>query len=136
MATEHGAATTPFAGRIGTLEPGKAADLVLLDWRHLARPYLDPATAVLDAVVHRGRAPGVSAVLVAGEVILRDGRFTRVDKAAVLEELASALRVPLRPDEERRHALAIALFPHVRRFYDGWLDERGRDPYYRQNSRH
>jgi hypothetical protein len=59
-----------------------------------------------------------------------------VDKAAVLEELASALRVPLRPDEERRHALATALFPHVRRFYDGWLDERARDPYYRQNSRH
>jgi 5-methylthioadenosine/S-adenosylhomocysteine deaminase len=135
MATEHGATTTPFAGRIGTLEPGKAADLVLLDWRHLARPYLDPATSVLDAVVHRGRAAGVSAVLVAGEVILRDGRFTRVDKAAVLDELASALRVPLRPDEERRRALAGALFPHVRRFYDGWLDERGRDPYYRQNSR-
>src|SRR5262249_39486954 len=43
MATEHGAATTPFAGRIGTLEPGKAADLVLLDWRHVAYPYLDAA---------------------------------------------------------------------------------------------
>ena len=135
MATEHGAATTPFAGSIGTLEPGKAADLVLLDWPHLARPYLDPATSVLDAVVHRGRAAGVAAVLVGGEVILRDGRFTRVDKAAVLEELAAALRVPLRPDEARRRELAAAVFPHVRRFYDGWLDERARDPYYRRSSR-
>jgi hypothetical protein len=68
-------------------------------------------------------------------VILRDGRFTRVDRAAALEELAAALRVPLRPDEERRRTIAAALFPHVRRFYDGWLDERARDPYYRQNSR-
>jgi 5-methylthioadenosine/S-adenosylhomocysteine deaminase len=135
MATEHGAATTPFAGRIGTLEAGKAADLVLLDWRHVAHPYLDQATPVLDAVVHRGRASGVTAVIVGGEVILRDGRFTRVDKAARLEELAAALRVPLRPEEERRQRLARAVFPHVQRFYDGWLDERARDPFYRQNSR-
>jgi cytosine/adenosine deaminase-related metal-dependent hydrolase len=135
MATEHGAATTPFAGRIGTLEPGKAADLVLLDWRHLAHPYLDLDTPVLDAVVHRGRATGVAAVIVGGEVILRDGRFTRVDKTARLEELAAALRLPLRPDEERRRRLARAVFPYVARFYDGWLDEGARDPFYRQNSR-
>jgi len=135
MATEHGAATTPFAGRIGTLEPGKAADLVLLDWRSIARPYLAPETPVLDAVVHRGRATGVAIVMVNGEVIFRDGRFTRVDKAARLEELAAALRAPLRPDEEHRRRVARAVFPYVRRFYDGWLDERARDPYYRQNSR-
>lgn len=135
MATEHGAATTPFAGGIGTLEPGKAADLVLLDWRHIAHPYLDPETPLLEAVVHRGRATGVATVLVDGEVILRDGRFTRVDKTARLEELAASLRVPLRQDEERRRRLARAVFPYVRRFYDGWLDERARDPYYRQNSR-
>ncbi len=135
MATEHGAATTPFAGRIGTLEPGKAADLVLLDWPHIARPYLDPETPVLDAVVHRGRAAGVTTVLVGGEVILRDGRFTRVDKTARLDELAALLHVPLRPEEERRRRVAAAVFPHVRRLYDGWLDEKSRDPYYRQNSR-
>ena len=135
MATEHGAATTPFAGRIGTLEPGQAADLVLLDWRHVAHPYLDAATPVLDAVVHRGRASGVALVMVNGEVILKDGRFTRVDRAARLDELAASLRAPLRPDEERRRTLARAVFPHVQRFYDGWLDERARDPYYRQNSR-
>jgi len=135
MATEHGAATTPFAGRIGTLEPGKAADLVLLDWRHIAHPYLDPETPVLDAVVHRGRATGVAIVMVNGEVILKDGRFTRVDRAARLEELAAALRSPLRPEEEHRRRVARAVFPYVRRFYDGWLDEGSRDPYYRQNSR-
>ncbi len=135
MATEHGAATTPFAGRIGALEPGMAADLVLLDWRHIAHPYLDPAIPVLDAVLFRGRASGVSTVVVGGEAILRDGRFVRMDEAAALEELAAALRIPLRPDEERRRQVAGAVFPYVRRVYDGWLEEQARDPYYRQNSR-
>jgi cytosine/adenosine deaminase-related metal-dependent hydrolase len=135
MATEHGAQTTGFASSIGTLAPGKAADLVVLHWHHIAYPYLDPSTAVVDAVVHRAKTSGVETVLVAGEPVLRDGQFTRVNKTAVLEELAASLRVPLTPDEERRQQLARAVFPHVQRFYDGWLDEAAREPFYRSSSR-
>jgi cytosine/adenosine deaminase-related metal-dependent hydrolase len=135
MATEHGAATTPFASRIGTLQPGKAADLVVMNWRHVAYPYLDPDASVVDALVHRGRASGVETVLVAGEPVLRDGRFTRVDKAAALEELAASLRTPPQPVEERRRRLARAVFPYVKNFYEGWLDIRAGDPFYAYNSR-
>ena len=74
-APEHGAATTPFAGRIGTPEPGMAADLGLLDWHRIAHPCLDAGTSVLDAVVHRGRAAGVAAVLGGGKAILWDAGF-------------------------------------------------------------
>ncbi len=73
---------------------GRAADLVLMPWKSLAYPYLDPATSVVDAVVHRGRASAVHTVLVGGEVVLKDGRPARVDKAAILEELAASLRAP------------------------------------------
>ena len=61
MASEHGAHTTPFGSEIGTLQPGKAADLVLLKWEQIAYPFLDLdfEVAVLDAVVQR--APGVVA---------------------------------------------------------------------------
>jgi cytosine/adenosine deaminase-related metal-dependent hydrolase len=135
MATEDGAATTPFAGRIGVLAPGRAADLVLLPWRHVAHPYLEPGTPVLDAVVHRARASAIDTVLVDGEVVLRNGRITRVDKTAVLEKLAAALRRPLTSEEEHRQRVSRALFPHVRRFYDGWLDPAAFQPFYRQSSR-
>jgi len=135
MATEHGAATTPFAERIGTLAPGRAADLVLVAWPPIAQPYLDAGTPVLDALVHRGRASHVDTVVVAGEVVVRDGRLTRVDKAEALAQLATSLEAPLRPEEERRRRLGGAVFDHVRAFYDGWLDETARDPYYRPNSR-
>jgi len=135
MATAGGAATTGFGDRIGVIERGKAADLVLLPWKSIAYPYLDPDIGVVDAVVHRGRAAAIDTVLVAGEVVLRDGRLTRIDKAAVLEELAASLRAPLKPHEERRRQLSRAVFPHVKRFYDGWLDEIGRDPFYGQSSR-
>jgi len=135
MATEDGAATTPFGDGIGALAVGRAADLVLLPWRHVAHPYLEPGTPVLDAVVHRARASAIDTVLVAGQVVLRDGRVAGVDKAAVLEELAAALGRPLTPEEEHRRRLSCALFPHVRRFYAGWLDPESFDPFYRQSSR-
>jgi urease alpha subunit len=135
MATEHGALTTGFAGAIGTLEPGKAADLVLVRWTQIAYPYLDPDVSLVDAVVHRAKTAGVDTVLVAGEPVLREGRITRVNKDEVLEALAASLRVPLSPEEEQRRRLARDVFPHVQRFYDGWLDEAARDPFYRPSSR-
>jgi hypothetical protein len=135
MATEDGAATTPYAGHIGTLQPGRAADVVLLSWPQIAHPYLDPDTAVVDAVVHRAKTSGVALVMVAGEVVLRDGRFTRIDKHAVLAELAASLRAPLTPEEDVRRRLSREVFPVVKRFYDGWLDEGARVPYYRPSSR-
>ena len=135
MATEHGARTTHNAAEIATLEPGKAADLVLLNWRQLAHPYLDPDVPVVDAILHRARPAAVDTVLVAGEVVLRDGRGTRLNKQEVLEELAASLRLPLRPDELRRRELSRELIPHVKQFYEGWLNPESRDPFYRSNSR-
>jgi 5-methylthioadenosine/S-adenosylhomocysteine deaminase len=135
MATENGALTTGFADGIGTLEPGKAADLVLVNWPQIAYPYLDEAVPVVDAVVHRAKTSGVETVLVAGEPVLRDGQFTRVNKAELLEALADALRVPLQAAERSRRELSPAVFPYVKRFYEGWLDESARDPFYRPSSR-
>ena len=136
MATENGALTTGFADTIGTLAAGKAADVVLVNWRQIAHPYLDADVPVVDAVVHRAKTSGVDTVLVAGEPVLRDGQFTRLDKPEVLEELAAALQALLQPSEERRRELSPAVFPYVKQFYEGWLDERARDPFYRPSSRH
>src|SRR5262245_66418137 len=102
MATAGGAATTPYADRIGVLEPGRAADLVTLPWKSVAAPYLHPDTAPIDAIVHRARAAAVDTVVVGGEVVLEGGRFSRVDKAEVLEELTASQRAPLQPAEGRR----------------------------------
>jgi 5-methylthioadenosine/S-adenosylhomocysteine deaminase len=120
MATEGGAHTTGFAARIGRIAAGRSADAVLIDLRNVTEPYLDPLTPILEGVVHRARSRDVETVMIAGEVVMRDRTFTRVDKDAVLRELAASLRAPLRPDEVRRRELARELLPHVRRFYADW----------------
>ncbi|MBI4183598.1 MAG: amidohydrolase family protein [Proteobacteria bacterium] len=137
MATEHGAHTTPFGAGIGTLEPGRACDLSLVGWRKIAEPYLDlsQGVSVVEALIARARPGSVETVVVAGDPIYRDGRFTRIDKEAVLAELAEALQAPLAADEIRRRETARKVLPFVKRFYDGYLAGESRDPFYRPSSR-
>lgn len=123
MATEGGAATTPFGETIGHLRPGAWADLVLFDWNDVTRPWQNPVIPLVDVLVQRAKTSAVKTVMVAGEVVYADGRFTRVDREAVLEALSAWFARPLSPAEEERWALGLAAFPHVKAFYDGYLDE-------------
>jgi cytosine/adenosine deaminase-related metal-dependent hydrolase len=134
MATEHGAATTPFAGQIGSLAPGREADLVMLDWRAVTWPHQDEATPLVDVIVHRAKAGAVKAVMIAGEVVFEDGQFTRMSREAVLAEIHEALSRPRSVAEMERISLSRRVFPHVRRFYDGWLSGELPEPFYRPNA--
>jgi cytosine/adenosine deaminase-related metal-dependent hydrolase len=135
MATEGGARTTPFGDRIGTLAPGKAADLVLFRWDQVAFPYLSDDVPVIDALVQRARTSGVDSVMVAGEMILDGGRFTRIDKDRVLGELAAALARPPSEADRRNRTLGLRLLEEARRFYKGYASDAGREPFYKPSSR-
>ncbi len=119
MATEHGAYASWFGDRVGTLEPGKRADIVLLDLRNIEEPYLDPEVSVVDAVVHRGRSIDVDTVLVDGEVVMRDRKLTKIDKEALFKDIKSALDRPLQPHEAERREMARQVEPYLRRFHEG-----------------
>ena len=89
---------------------------------------------VLDAVVQRAKTEGVKTVIAAGEIIYQDGKFTKVDRDAALQQLSEMLARPLNPDEIERRQLSKAVLPHVKSFYEGYYDD-DHVPYYRQNSR-
>jgi cytosine/adenosine deaminase-related metal-dependent hydrolase len=135
MATEHGAGTTPFGDGIGRLSPGCHADLVLFDWREVTRPWQSADIPLVDVLVQRAKTTAVKTVLVGGEAVYADGRFTRVDRDAALDEIAARFARPLTPAEAARRDLARAIFPHVRAFYADWLDGLGDEPHYRPSGR-
>ena len=135
MATSGGAKTTPYEAEIGALEIGKAADMVLIDWKQISYPYLDSETPVLDAVIQRAKMAGVKTVIVAGEIIYHDGKFTRIDREAALRQLSDILKRPLSSEENERRRLSKAVLPYVKTFYDNYCDLDALTPYYRQNSR-
>jgi cytosine/adenosine deaminase-related metal-dependent hydrolase len=135
MATSGGAKTTPFGERLGVLEVGRAADLVLIDWEQVSYPYLDTAMPVLDAVLQRAKTAGVRRVICDGEVIYADGRFTRVDHDGALRALHDDLNKALADDELERRRLSTALLPYVKAFYANYFDPAAHAPFYRPSSR-
>ncbi len=91
MATLGAARAAGLDRLVGSLEPGKRADLVVRQ-RDAAElgPGIDPA----HQLVMLGHGPTADTVLVNGRVVLRGGRSTRVSEAAVLAEArASAGRM-------------------------------------------
>jgi 5-methylthioadenosine/S-adenosylhomocysteine deaminase len=135
MATSGGAKTTAFGESIGVLAPGKAADMVMIDWQQISYPYLDQETPLLDAVLQRAKISGVRTVICDGEVVYRDGRFTKVDQDAALRALHQDLQKALNDSEVERRQLSKALLPHVKAFYADYIDPSQHQPFYKPSSR-
>jgi cytosine/adenosine deaminase-related metal-dependent hydrolase len=87
LATLDGAAALGLEGRIGTLEPGKDADLcaVSLAGAHV-RPVHDPVAALF----HAARGSDVVLAAVRGRVLYRDGRVRTLDEAVLGAEVDAA----------------------------------------------
>jgi 5-methylthioadenosine/S-adenosylhomocysteine deaminase len=83
MATMGGAQALGLGQEIGSIEVGKRADLVIID---LDRPHLWPVHDPVATYFHWGQAGDVETVIVDGEIVIRDGRSTRVE----LQQVAAA----------------------------------------------
>ena len=101
----------------------------------MSYPYLDAETPLLDAVLQRAKAQGVTSVVCDGEVIYADGRFTKVDRDGALHALHDDLNKALADDEVERRKLSKALLPHVKAFYANYFDPAAHAPFYRPSSR-
>lgn len=132
MATRAGAQATCFGESIGSLEPGKRADVVLLRLDRIEEPYLDPVVSVVDAVVYRGRALDVDTVLVDGNVLFRDGQFVTIDRERIVEEIHASLSREATPQEIAQREQWEQLVPYVNDFYSQWKLEDGA-PHYISN---
>jgi cytosine/adenosine deaminase-related metal-dependent hydrolase len=136
MATEDGARTTPFGEQIGRLEAGRLADLVLMNWKTATYPYQDDNIPILDALMQRAKTNAVDTVMIAGEVAYNDGRFTRVDRDAILREIEQMLAKPRASQDQAKRELGSAVFPYVKAFYSEYFAQTpNREPFYAPSSR-
>ena len=83
MVTIDAARALGLCDEIGSLEVGKKADLILIDW---ARPHLAPRQMPLYRVAYFANGNDVRTTIVDGKVLMRDRRVLTVDEGRVLEE--------------------------------------------------
>ena len=84
IATLGGARVLRWDDQIGSLEVGKAADLVLFDLRH---PWGLTAERVATEIVFAADRSTVHLVMVAGRVLFNDGLVQTVDEEALWREV-------------------------------------------------
>jgi 5-methylthioadenosine/S-adenosylhomocysteine deaminase len=89
MATRDGARTLGLEGELGSIEPGKRADLILVD---RDRPHLAPDADPWSTLVYAARGTDVRLTMVDGEILVNDFALARLDGAAIAAEARSAAR--------------------------------------------
>ena len=89
MATRNGARTLGLEREIGSVEPGKRADLILID---RDRPHLAPAPDPYSTIVYAARPDDVRMTMVDGVIVVQDFAPTRVDPEAVAADARSEAR--------------------------------------------
>jgi len=89
MATIGGATTLALEDTIGSLEPGKRADIAMVDLRG---PHLRPLHDVESALVYAANAGDVKMTVVDGEVAMLDGRFPGQDVDEIYRECEQRAR--------------------------------------------
>jgi 5-methylthioadenosine/S-adenosylhomocysteine deaminase len=87
MATRAGARTLGLETEIGSLEPGKRADLIIVD---RDRPHLAPGPDPYSTLVYAARGSDVRTTIVDGEVLVNAFAPLRVDRTQVVVEARAA----------------------------------------------
>jgi 5-methylthioadenosine/S-adenosylhomocysteine deaminase len=89
MATRGGAQVIGQAARLGTLEVGKIADVIVV---RMDRPRQTPMYDPISHLVYVTRGDDVETTIVNGKVLMRAGRVLTMDEAEVLRTAREAAR--------------------------------------------
>jgi cytosine/adenosine deaminase-related metal-dependent hydrolase len=93
LATLDGAKSLGIADRVGSLTPGKRADLILVRTDDLnTAPFHDPALLIVQSA----QPHNVDTVVVDGRILKRERRLTAIDVAQVVREATEAQKSVLK----------------------------------------
>jgi len=89
MATIGGARAIGLENRIGTIEPGKKADIIIVDAHS---PHMTPMYNPYSQLVYSATGGDVRDVIINGNIVYRDRRFTNLDSAEIMDEVTRLCR--------------------------------------------
>ena len=84
MATIEGAKVLGLENVIGTLEPGKKADLIFIKTDKL---HMCPATDVCANLVYSSNGADVESVMIDGKVIMQNRKMINLDEKQVMKQV-------------------------------------------------
>jgi 5-methylthioadenosine/S-adenosylhomocysteine deaminase len=88
MATINGAKALLWDKEIGSIEPGKKADIILVN---LNKPHIVPVADIYNTLVQRVTGPDVDTVIIDGKVIMQHGEIKTVNEQEILEKVGQTV---------------------------------------------
>jgi 5-methylthioadenosine/S-adenosylhomocysteine deaminase len=92
MATLDGAKTLGLDDKIGSLEPGKSADIIIIDTQ---KPHLTPMYNPISHLVYAAKGSDVSTSIINGVVVMENGQLLSLELEKVMgdvEKIAQDIR--------------------------------------------
>lgn len=91
MATCEGARALGMEATVGTLQPGKKADIIIIGAQ---KPHLTPMYKEYSQLVYAANGADVDTVLINGRIVMKDRKLLTIDEQNVIEHVKEiALRV-------------------------------------------
>ncbi len=90
MATVNGAKAVGRSQDLGSLEPGKKADLVTVD---MMKAHISPVHRASSALVYNANGNDVDLVMVGGQVVVEHGKSTWIDEQEILRRAQARVDV-------------------------------------------
>jgi 5-methylthioadenosine/S-adenosylhomocysteine deaminase len=84
IATVGGARVLGLQDLIGSVEPGKCADLIVVDMR---KPHLTPLYNLYSQIVYACSGSDVRDVIINGKVVMRNRKLLTLDVAKVMDDV-------------------------------------------------
>jgi 5-methylthioadenosine/S-adenosylhomocysteine deaminase len=83
MATIEGAKALLWDNQIGSIEVGKKADIIIVDFR---KPHLKPVYSEVSHLVYAAKASDVETAIIGGRIVMENGKIKTVKVEEVLEK--------------------------------------------------
>ena len=99
LATINGAKATLWGDELGSLEPGKLADVIIVNMR---KSHLVPVRNPVSTLVYAANGSDVETVIIDGQVVMENRKILTIDEEKVIEEAAR-----VGPEVDARRGLEI-----------------------------
>lgn len=137
IATRNGAAPCGFAGEIGALEVGMAADVILVDMEEILNdPWTAPGASIPWLFVRRALGRHVNTVVIDGEVVMEDRVIKTIDVEALFDEVRKVAAAGRSPQQLENEAFLQKIKPYYQAWYNDWLKDLKLEGWYSLNSKY
>jgi 5-methylthioadenosine/S-adenosylhomocysteine deaminase len=109
--------------KIGRLQAGYRADLVLLNAKRMASPFLWPGHDPYTAILQKAEPEHIDMVLCRGRVLLDKGNIITVDEGKLTQRLQALYEDLWKKHNPKRQALIREIEPFFFSFYKPWQEQ-------------